>query len=60
MADNAALFDRGDPLTLDVPLAFMAAQRTEARNLRLLGEASARGIHTDVVWRELVWPEPRP
>ena len=43
-----------------MPLAFVAAKRTEARNLRLLGEASARGIHSDVVRRELLWPEVRP
>ena len=60
VADTTALFTRGDPLTIDVPLAFVAAQRTEARNLRLLGEASARGIHSDVVRRELDWPELRP
>jgi hypothetical protein len=47
----------GDPLTLDVPIGFTAAKRTEAGNLRLLGEASARGIHPEVVRRELLWPE---
>jgi hypothetical protein len=39
-----------------VPIAFTAAQRSEARNLRLLGEASARGIHQETVRRELLWP----
>jgi hypothetical protein len=57
IADAAALFRMGDPLTLDVPIGFAAAKRTEARNLRLLGEASARGIHPEVVRRELLWPE---
>ena len=59
IADAAALFRVGDPLTLDVPIAFTAVKQTEARNLRLLGEASARGIHPEVVRRELLWPEAR-
>ena len=50
----AALFVAGDPLSIDVPIAFAAAKRSEARNLRLLGEASARGIHPDTVRRELL------
>jgi len=59
IADAAALFRMGDPLTLDVPIAFTAAKQTEARNLRLLGEASVRGIHPEVVRRELLMPEAR-
>jgi V/A-type H+-transporting ATPase subunit C len=59
IADAAALFRMGDPLTLDVPIAFTAIKQTEARNLRLLGEASVRGIHPEVVRRELLWPEAR-
>jgi V/A-type H+/Na+-transporting ATPase subunit C len=59
IADAAALFLMGDPLTLDVPIAFTTAKQTEARNLRLLGEASVRGIHPEVVRRELLWPEVR-
>ena len=50
----AALFVAGDPLSIDVPIAFAAAKRSEARNLRLLGEAGARGIHPDTVRRELL------
>jgi vacuolar-type H+-ATPase subunit C/Vma6 len=38
-----------------VPIAFMAAKRTEARNLRLLGEAAARGIDPEIIRRELLW-----
>jgi V/A-type H+-transporting ATPase subunit C len=59
IADAAALFRMGDPLTLDVPIAFTAAKETEARNLRLLGEASVRGIHPEVARRELLMPEAR-
>jgi vacuolar-type H+-ATPase subunit C/Vma6 len=53
---SVALFVTGDPLSIDVPIAFTAAQRSEAHNLRLLGEAGARGIHVETVRRELLWP----
>ena len=56
IADAMALFGAGDPLAIDVPLAFMAAKLAEARNLRLLGEADVRRIAPDVVRRELLWP----
>jgi vacuolar-type H+-ATPase subunit C/Vma6 len=56
IADAAALFANGDPLAIDVPLAFTAAKLAEARNLRLLGEAGVRGIPSDVVRHELLWP----
>jgi vacuolar-type H+-ATPase subunit C/Vma6 len=59
IADAAALFVTGDPLAIDVPVAFTAAKQIEARNLRLLGEASVRGIDTETVRRELLWPEAR-
>jgi V/A-type H+/Na+-transporting ATPase subunit C len=57
IADAAALFAGGDPLGIDVPIAFTAAKRLEARNLRLLAEAGARGLHPDTVRRELIWPQ---
>jgi len=57
IADAAALFAGGDPLGIDVPIAFTAAKRLEARNLRLLAEAGARGLHPDTVRRELLWPQ---
>jgi vacuolar-type H+-ATPase subunit C/Vma6 len=50
-----ALFGTGDPLAIDVPLAYMVAKLAEARNLRLLGEAAVRRIAPDVVRRELLW-----
>ena len=55
--DATALFVHGDPLAIDVSMAFAAAKRTEARNLRLLAEASARGIPADTVRDELLWPK---
>ena len=60
IADAGALFVNGDPLAIDVPVAFTAAKQIEARNLRLLGEASVRGIDAETVRRELLWPEARP
>ena len=60
IADAAALFVTGDPLAIDVPVAFTAAKQIEARNLRLLGEARVRGIDAEIVRRELLWPEARP
>ena len=56
IADATALFAAGDPLSIDVPLAFTAAKLAEARNLRLLGEAGFRRIASDVVRRELLLP----
>jgi V/A-type H+-transporting ATPase subunit C len=55
IADAVALFVAGDPLAIDVPIAFMAAKRTEARNLRLLGEAAVRDIDPEITRRELLW-----
>jgi V/A-type H+/Na+-transporting ATPase subunit C len=60
LTDAAALFTTGDPLAIDVPLAFSAAAQAQARNLRLLGEATVRGISAEVVRRELLWPQERP
>jgi vacuolar-type H+-ATPase subunit C/Vma6 len=57
--DATALFVHGDPLAIDVPIAFAAAKRTEARNLRLLAESGVRGIPADTVRDELLWPEAR-
>jgi len=57
IADATALFVTGDPLAIDVPLAFTTAIQVEARNLRLLGEAAVRGIPPEVVRAELIWPE---
>ena len=59
VADVTALFVIGDPLAIDVPLAFTTATQVEARNLRLLGEAAVRGIAAEVVHAELLWPDGR-
>jgi V/A-type H+-transporting ATPase subunit C len=59
VTDAVALFVAGDPLAIDVPIAFMAAERAEARNLRLLGEAAVREIDPQIVRRELLWRKAR-
>jgi vacuolar-type H+-ATPase subunit C/Vma6 len=57
IADATALFVTGDPLAIDIPVAFTTAIQVEARNLRLLGEAAVRGIAPEVVRAELIWPQ---
>lgn len=59
VADATALFVIGDPLAIDVPLAFATATQAEARNLRLIGEAAARGIAPEIVRAELLRPDGR-
>jgi V/A-type H+/Na+-transporting ATPase subunit C len=55
------LFLRGDPLELDVPVAYTVAKENEVRNLRLLGEDGGRTpaaeLRTQLVlpWRGERW-----
>ncbi|QGN34407.1 V-type ATPase subunit [Microlunatus sp. Gsoil 973] len=53
IASTIRLFVSGDPLAIDIPLAYAAEKQLEAQELRLLGEAAARGIPRDVVNSEL-------
>lgn len=50
------LFLTGDPLGLDVPIAFTVAQENEVRNLRLLAEATAGGSAGAAVRAQLIVP----
>ena len=50
------LFLRGDPLGLDVPIAFTVALVNEVRNLRLLGESAAGRLSTAAVRPQLIVP----
>lgn len=54
LANAVHLFVIGDPLGVDIPLAFTAGTQTQARNLRLLAEAAARGLPGDIVSNELI------
>lgn len=47
--EAVALFYRGDPLSVAVPVAYAVAKEAEARNLRVLGDGAARGTHPDVL-----------
>ncbi len=51
-----ALFLRGDPLGLDVPIAYTVAKENEQRNLRLIGEGAAHGIATELLRHQLLVP----
>jgi vacuolar-type H+-ATPase subunit C/Vma6 len=46
-------FTRGDPLGLDVPLAWTTAKAVEVRNLRLLATGAARGADPELLRAEL-------
>lgn len=55
--DAIALFFRGDPLGVDIPVAYAVAKETEARNLRLIGEGAARGLEPERVRSRLIFVE---
>jgi V/A-type H+/Na+-transporting ATPase subunit C len=50
------LFLRGDPLGVDVPIAYTVAQENEARNLRLLVEGAAGGLAAAAIRAQLIVP----
>jgi V/A-type H+/Na+-transporting ATPase subunit C len=50
------LFHRGDPLSIDVPLAYVSAKENEVRNLRLVGQGCAHGVPPEDIQAALVIP----
>jgi vacuolar-type H+-ATPase subunit C/Vma6 len=48
------LFATGDPLSIAIPIAFVAAVETEARNIRLLGEGAVAGTDPIEIRPQLV------
>lgn len=48
------LFAAGDPLSIDIPIAYVAAKETEVRNLRLIGAAIVHGIPAPDIAERLV------
>jgi V/A-type H+/Na+-transporting ATPase subunit C len=50
------LFLRGDPLGLDVPIAFTIAKENEVRNLRLIGEGTDGGLSAAALRAQLIIP----
>ena len=51
-----SLFLRGDPLGLDVPIAFTVAKENEVRNLRLIGEGTDGELPAAAVRAQLIIP----
>lgn len=56
-SDATRLFAAGDPLGIDVPLAYTVAKSIEARNLRVLAAGTTDGRDLDEVRADLVLPE---
>lgn len=50
------LFLRGDPLGIDVPIAYTVARENEVRNLRVLGEGAAGGVPASALRAQLIVP----
>jgi V/A-type H+-transporting ATPase subunit C len=50
------LFHRGDPLGVDVPVAYTVAKQNEVRNLRLLGEGAAGALPAAALRPRLIVP----
>jgi V/A-type H+-transporting ATPase subunit C len=50
------LFLSGDPLGIDVPIAYMTAKENEARNLRVVAEAADQGEPVEAVRARLLLP----
>jgi V/A-type H+/Na+-transporting ATPase subunit C len=50
------LFLRGDPLSLDIPIAYVVAKENEVRNLRLLGEEAQATAPAAVTRTRLIVP----
>jgi vacuolar-type H+-ATPase subunit C/Vma6 len=52
--DAVGLFAVGDPLGMDIPIAYAVAKEGEARNLRLVAEGASRGLDLGRVRARLV------
>ncbi|NYF16576.1 vacuolar-type H+-ATPase subunit C/Vma6 [Microbacterium sp. AK009] len=52
-------FAFGDPLGIGIPVAYTVAKETEARNIRLIAEGTARGLDRDRVRSRLLLPGSR-
>lgn len=57
LRDAVDLFLSGDPLGIDVPLAYAAAKQIEAHNLRLIAEGAARNLSSGRVRERMILPE---
>lgn len=59
ITEAVALFYRGDPLGVDVPVAYAIAKENEARNLRVVAEGAAHGLEPHIVRAQLVFATER-
>ena len=50
------LFHRGDPLGVDIPIAYTVAKENEVRNLRLLGEGATGALPAAAIRPHLIVP----
>jgi len=57
ISDAVALFTRGDPLGVGVPIAYAVAKENEAKNLRLVAEGAARGLDPEIARGQIFVPE---
>lgn len=55
-AEMAGLFVTGDPLSIDVPVAYLASKENEAQNLRFVARGVAAGLPAPTVVEHLVTP----
>ena len=56
LRDAVALFFRGNPLGVGVPIAYAVAKQTEARNLRLVAESAVHNLSPERVRERMVFP----
>jgi V/A-type H+-transporting ATPase subunit C len=54
LRDGMARFGRGDPLGLDIPVAYVTSVEAEARNVRLIAAAAGARIPAEIVRSRLV------
>ncbi len=52
--ESIALFRRGDPLGIEVPIGYVGQQESEAANLRLIGRAVAHDLDRDEAFDRLL------
>ncbi len=57
--DEIALFRRGDPVSIAIPIGYVAELELETRNLRVLAQGAALGTLPDELDRLLLLPETR-
>lgn len=52
--ESIALFRRGDPLGIEIPIGYIGRQESEAANLRMIGRAVAGGLDREETFERLL------